>query len=472
MRTVQRLLPFIAWKAGDGPEGARGLERSRRIWLATLTSILLKISGVLTLTVTTPLIHAYMDPSRFGLWMTISALLVVLSFLDFGVGNALINILAEAHGANDKQAAGEAVTSAFFLHLCVAVVLILFALFAVDPLEINKVLGVHEDSAARESVAAIKLMIIGLALSIPLQSAQKVQTAYQDGFRANLWQLASSLATFSILMICIHRKSSLPILVMALAFTPISVSMVNWIHQFNFARPWLRPSSKRFNKSMSIALLTLGGIWTWSQIVGFVGTSTDNLIISAHKGAAAVGCYAVMARLQSILMVSQLLAIPLWPAFSEAIQRGDWIWARTTFNRTVRLFVFIGVCSAMILGFGSFYIVPAWLGGEMVPTPALAGGFAAWAIISNFFFAISALLANRRSIVQFTILTTVAALISVFIKIYLVNQGGQDLVIWGAVIGYGLICLPAFLLASTLLKGEPISNVRATSSVRQGNNDE
>lgn len=466
--TLQRLLQHIAWKKGDDSEGARGLERSRRILLATLASILLKLSGVLTLTVTTPLIHAYMDAGRFGLWMTISALLVVLSFLDFGVGNALINILADAHGANDKRAAGEAVTSAFVLHLCVAGILVLSALFVVDLLDINRLLGLYEHSAAKEGVAAIKIMIIGLALSIPLQAAQKVQTAYQDGFSANLWQLASSLATFVVLMICINRKSSVPTLVMALAFTPIVVAMVNWVHQFNFVRPWLRPSRRRFNRSMSLGLLALGAIWTWSQVVGFVGTSTDNIIISAHKGAAAVGCYAVMARLQSVLMISQLLAIPLWPAFSEAIQRGDWTWARATFNRTVRLFVFIGVCSAAVLGVGSFYIVPWWLGSDMVPTPALAGGFAAWAVISNFFFAISALLANRRSIVQFTMLTTVAALISILIKFYLVKHEDQDLVIWGAVIGYGSICVPAFFLASALLKGESISSARVNSSARAG----
>lgn len=107
-----------------------------------------------------------------------------------------------------------------------------------------------------------------------------------------------------------------------------------------------------------------------------------------------------MAKLQSALLtIAQLLALPLWPAFAEAIQRGDLAWARSTFRKTIVLFE-IGLVSGLILGVGSFFIIPVWIGSEMLPSISMAIGFAAWAVIANLFSAISALLANQRSLRQ------------------------------------------------------------------------
>src|SRR5205807_1465993 len=47
----------------------------------------------------------YLGPERYGLWIAVGALVQTLSFTDLGIGNALVNMLAEAHGRDDREAA-------------------------------------------------------------------------------------------------------------------------------------------------------------------------------------------------------------------------------------------------------------------------------------------------------------------------------------------------------------------------------
>lgn len=394
---------------------------------------------------------AYLDPERFGLWMTISSLIVVLGFLDFGVGNGLVNVVADANGRNDRRLAKQAVTSAVTLLTLIAIGLVVAYLAMRSKVDWQSLLKITDTAVTSEATAAVTVMVLCLALNLPLQVAQKVQMAYQDGFQANLWQFVGAGCTLGALLIALYFRCSLQWLIFTVAATPVIVAAINWLHQFCKVRLWLRPDRAALDWKMSRHLIGMGSIWTWSQLVGFFGTSADNLIITAYLGPSAVGPYAVMAKLQSALMIAQLLAVPLWPAFAEAMQRGDLTWARSAFRNAIVLFTGIGLVSAFVLGVGSFYIIPVWIGPQMLPTVGMAAGFAAWAVITNLFSAISALMANQRSLKQLTLLTTIAATIAIIIKLSLIEFGGPTAVIWGSVIGYGAICIPALIITRKLL---------------------
>lgn len=108
--SVARLKPFET----STLEG-RSKERHQRIALAALTSMATKGVALLTMLISVPLTVSYLGAERYGLWMTISLVIAILVFADLGLGNGLLNAVSEANGRDDREAAREYMSSAFFM---------------------------------------------------------------------------------------------------------------------------------------------------------------------------------------------------------------------------------------------------------------------------------------------------------------------------------------------------------------------
>ncbi len=65
----------------------RSRERYRRASLSTIAAGLSKVVSILTGLITVPLTIKYLGAERYGLWMTISSTIAMLTFADLGIGN-------------------------------------------------------------------------------------------------------------------------------------------------------------------------------------------------------------------------------------------------------------------------------------------------------------------------------------------------------------------------------------------------
>src|ERR1700753_2279254 len=94
----------------------RGLERYRRAGITASTSFLSKALTIVISFVSVPLTVHYLGAERYGVWLTISSLLTWMALTDFGIaGNALVNVIAEADGKEDRGLAREYTASAFWM---------------------------------------------------------------------------------------------------------------------------------------------------------------------------------------------------------------------------------------------------------------------------------------------------------------------------------------------------------------------
>src|SRR5271166_3386104 len=92
-----------------------GRERYRRAALTASTSYIAKALTMLMGIVSVPLTVHYLGAERYGVWLTISSLLLWVALTDFGLaGNALVNVLSEAAGKDDREAARHYTASAFW----------------------------------------------------------------------------------------------------------------------------------------------------------------------------------------------------------------------------------------------------------------------------------------------------------------------------------------------------------------------
>ena len=177
---------------------------------------------------------------------------------------------------------------------------------------------------------------------------------------------------------------------------PTLLHLINTIDLVYREKPWLRPSFHCFDWPALWTMLKHGVnlfILSMSVVALF---QSDKLIIGAAIEPAAVAGYEVLGRVfLSAYGLFTLVLSPLWPAYGDAIHRGDYLWVKRQIRRTRiagvgmmlmtgvimllvgnRLIHFwtrgqdLNVSRTLIAGVASMFIVRSWVDCQSVPLNA------------------------------------------------------------------------------------------------------
>jgi O-antigen/teichoic acid export membrane protein len=243
-------------------------------------------------------------------------------------------------------------------------------------------------------------------------------------------------------LLAIQFQAGLPWLVLGMAGLPALATLANWLHYFRVARPALFPRLHWFEWATSRKLWNTGFIFMVLQALALNWYYTDNLVIAQLLGAKAVAGYAVVQRLFSISMVAQFLILPLWPAYGEAIARNDFAWAHRTLNRALLFGVLItGAISLPLLVFAK-PIVIFWLHEEFVPSFFLMGGCAILNVLIILAGNLSSLLVHGEMLRKQVVCYAAGSLAALVLKIVLTPRLGVAGVVWGSILGFGILYTP------------------------------
>jgi O-antigen/teichoic acid export membrane protein len=375
--------------------------------------------------ISVPLTLGYLGTERFGLWIAISSAIAILGIADLGLGNGLMNAVAEAHGNDDEISASRYISSAFAIMSGVSFLGMLWFALIYPRIPWHNVFNVSSPAAVAEAGPALAVAVACFLLRLPLSVVERVQSAYQEGFVNSLWFGLGNIVGLLAVLFVIMREGGLVWLALVMAGTPLLAAFVNALVLFGVRRPWLRPRPGFVSRAASLRVFRTGSVFFVLQIAMIVGFQTDNLVIAQILGADEVPQYAVPMTLFAIgpMLLSFVIA-GLWPAYGEAIARGDITWVKRTFIGSVGLGLAINVpCSMFLLIFGK-EIVRAWSGGAVVPSTALLVGLALWATI-NSFAGPFAMLFNGANVVTFQAISAVLmAMVNFALSILLVRQIG------------------------------------------------
>ena len=443
-----RLRPFNTQTAED-----RSRERYRRLTLTALASMSAKGVKVLTALVSVPLTINYLGTERYGLWMTIGSLVTVLAFADLGVGNGLLNAISEADGRDDRALASRYVSSAFFMLLGVAL-LLAATLAAFYPLiDWGRIFNVSSASAVAEAGPAAAVFLGCFLISLPAGVVQRVQLGYQEGFTNSLWEAAGSVLGLIGILFVTHSRAGLPWLVLAMAGGPTLALVLNGVVLFTRRRPYLRPSLARADRGIAVQLFRVGMLFFVLQVVGAAAFFSDNLVAAHTLGASAVTQYAVPMKLfDMVVLVSSFLLAPLWPAYGEAIARGDHRWAKRMLTRSLTA-TFIGSSvAALCIVLSAGPILRIWAVGAVHAPLILLVGFGIWTVLNTCGSAVAMFL-NGVSAIRFqAVCAVVMGASALSLKIVLARQYGLPGIIWGTIIAYSLCtAIPIALYIPRLL---------------------
>lgn len=434
-------------------EEGRSKERHRRAILTAAAAGAAKVVSVGTALISVPLTLHYLGSERYGMWLTISSVVAMMSFADFGIGNGLLNAVAQANGKDDRRAMQGLVSSAFLVLSGIALLIGSIAAIAYPFVSWPRLFNVESVLAASEAGPALAVFLACFLFAIPLGVVQKVQIGLQQGFAVSLWQCGASLLSLGCLLLVIHCEGGLPWLVLAFVGSPLMANALNALIFFGIQARDISPSIIRASGGDMERIARIGALFLVLQIVIAVAFSSDNIVIAQILGAQSVPDYAVPAQMFNLIASVVFMVLSgLWPAYGEAIARGDHKWAIRTYVRSLSVSVPLAACASAILILAAPQILKVWVGRVIDPPLLLLIGFGVWKTLEAGGNA-TAMFLNGASIVKFQIVASVSMGISaILLKVLLVKWIGVAGAVW-ATVAANVLCvtIPYIIVVPNIL---------------------
>lgn len=346
----------------------RGLERYRRAGITASAAFISKAANILISFLSVPLTVHYLGAERYGVWLTISSVITWMSMTDFGLaGNALINVLAQASGRDDKQEAKEYTSSAFWALVGVSVLAAVICVSAFPFIPFRSVFQVSVATSTSELRMACALTLLFFVTAFPLSIQNSIYSAYQDGFLSNIWGLSANVVSLIALVIVSRTHGGLPALVIALSGTRTVISIANLF--FIFRRyPWLRPGPSSVRLDKVKRLFRLGSKYLVTQLASLGIYQSQPMIITQILGPSKVVIYVVAYKIISLpIDLAYLATAPFVSAFGEAKARNDWQWIRDAYRKCTRASLMFGTPMLVFLAVFSKPLIRIWAGAAAVP---------------------------------------------------------------------------------------------------------
>jgi O-antigen/teichoic acid export membrane protein len=218
--------------------------------------------------------------------------------------------------------------------------------------------------------------------------------------------------------------------------------------------PWLLPARHAYCRSAASKILKLGLMFFVLQCATTVGYTSDNIVIAQVMGAAAVAAYAVPQKLFSFVgMLVSMAITPLWPAYGEAIARGDVAWVRRVFFGSLWLTLAVSVPSCTLLALGGPWILRTFFGKSLHAPLSLLVVLALWGVAAAVSSPIAMLLNGAGVLKVQTIVAAVASATNLTLSILLTRRFGVIGVCSGSIITQVVIVFPVlFFVIRTMFR--------------------
>lgn len=341
-------------------------ERSKEATKNIMVSILVKGFTILTSMLIVPMTIDYVNPTQYGIWLTLSGVIGWMSFFDLGLGNGFRNRFAESKAKGDMRLAREYVSTTYFsIGSIVTLVLIIFLIIN-QYINWSEVLNVEASYQAElQKIAIVVCTFTGLNMIAGI--FRTLVEADQKHRISSLIQAGGSL--FSLLSIWTLTKVSHGSLFnLALYFSGMMcvVTAITSLVMYRCSRyRMVAPSFRYIRPHLIRDILSLGGQFFIIYLCLIACFSVMNIVISREVGPIAVTQYNIANKyFGMIYMIFALALTPLWTSFTDAFAKQDYTWMRSTLKKLERAWL-ITIVVFLLMLISSPFIYKIWIGDSV-----------------------------------------------------------------------------------------------------------
>lgn len=425
-----------------------GRDRLVRVALSAGSQLVAKASSAVLMLVSIRWALPYLDEERLGTWISITSLIVGLTWVDLGIGNALITHLARAAARDDRSDCRHLFSSAVFLLMgvaAVALVVMVGMLFVVD---VGWLLSLKSKVGSIEARDAVVVAVILFCLSVPVSLVERARLAFQESHITSWFMVGSGLLSVALLAVATHYRSPLPVLLAVVQGPPFLCALINGWVLLRRQRPWLIPALKEFRWEYGSLMLRTGSVFLALNLLQTANFQLDTFVIGKLLGQSSVSQFSYHQRPFAIIQSIQLLCIvPLWPAYAEAITLGEFQWVRRLLVSSLGISCVVGMLSAALLLPTGGWLIPMWVGKPVAVSVPLLWALSTWNVLAVMGAAVAVFWNSLSLLRTQLVLSLLLALVSLPAKWWLGQRFGLTGIVWATNVSYVLVvAIPCLLI--------------------------
>jgi hypothetical protein len=344
----------------------KGHERSVLTKKNIAASFVIKGVTILVSFLFVPLTIDYLNPTRYGIWITLTSMIAWMALFDIGFGNGMKNKFAEAKAKGELLLAKKYVSSTYAM-LCIIVLIISVVFALVNPyIDWISLLSVSPEYADEVSglvwicfISFVCIFILRLLSSIVAADQRPAIASFID-------MLGQVLSFLGILILVKSTPSSLIKMGSVVGFIPVVVYFIGSIVLFNGRYKAFRPSFQYVDFSLAKQMMNLGLKFFVTCCAAFAINQTINFLIShITANPVEVSNYSTAFKIFSVLFnITAIIIVPYWTSFTDAFTLKDYGWMKSSVKKLRQLFIVFFLCEVLILLL-SDWIYSVWIGDKL-----------------------------------------------------------------------------------------------------------
>lgn len=365
---------------------------------------------------------------EYGIWLTISSLLIWIDSFDIGLGNGLRNLLAESIAKNDLKKGQQQVSTAFFMLVCIILPTIPIFTSIVHKINCYKLFNVDPQLTYNLEYILIASYTI-VAITFIFKFIGNIYMALQLPAITNL--LIGIGHTISLFLIyTISRLGNATLFHVAVIYTISPLIVYLFSYPITFTKyKYLTPSIRLFDYKELKPLFGLGIKFFLAQISGMVIFASSNILISRLFSPKEVTPYQIAYRYFGMVnIIFTLISAPLWSATTNAYTQGDTAWISNAVKK-MRKIIFLLSFLLIIMIITSQFVYSFWVGDTIEIPLELSISMACYMFVIIYGTCYSNIICGMGKIQLITIITIIEALCYIPMALFL----GKYLGVYGIV---------------------------------------
>lgn len=347
-----------------------GSQRTATIKKNILGSLVIKGISILTSLLLVPMTLGYVSTEIYGVWLTISSILHWLTYMDVGFTHGLKNRLNECLARKDYEKGKSLVSTTYAIMFAIFVPLSTILIIVSPWIDWCGILNV-DPSNQEVILKTMQVLFVFIALQMIVNVFVTVVAAYQKTALSSLFAVIGQVCSLCIIgTMTLFVEPSLLNLAFAYSMMPILIVLTASILYFKTTMKEVAPSKNAINLAYIKDLWGLGIKFFIIQLQMIVLYQATNILISHIAGPESVTQYNISYKLLNIIvMVYTIILNPLWPAFTDAYTRGDYVWMNNTYQKMQKIYLLL-CAMVVVLVICSPFLIKFWV-RDMVDVPLI-----------------------------------------------------------------------------------------------------
>jgi O-antigen/teichoic acid export membrane protein len=357
---IARLIDFLKNFFLKGEE--RSIEAKKNI----MASFLIKGCSIAISLILVPLALNYVNPSQYGIWLTLSSMVAWMAFFDIGFTQGLRNKFAEAKAKGDLQLARIYVSTTYYYIGIIFIIIWVILLVANHFVNWAELLNLPAEQEREVSMLAI-IILSYFSFQFVFRIINTILIADQKPAKASFLDMLGQLISLVIIFLLTRlTKGSLIFLGLAYSIAPVLVLIIANILFFKTQYRVFAPTIKLAKREYAKDIMTLGIKFFVLQIANVVQYQTASFLIAHYFDTTQVTSYNIAYKYFSVLQMVFMIAIsPLWSGTTDAYNSGDIEWIKKVVRKYLIFLVPFILGGAIMLIFAK-QIYDLWLGKDVV----------------------------------------------------------------------------------------------------------